>query len=100
MQKNVAVAKPKRTRAKSVPVAPVRRPVNPPPPAVYALRVWSVKKVNGKLHVSRAARFDDKEAWKGPYDTINRATTAIARKMTEEVTARHLARNKNYGISE
>jgi hypothetical protein len=100
MQKKVAAAKPKRKRAKSVPVAPVSRPVHPPPPAIYALRVWSVKKVNGKWYISQAARFDDKEQWMGPYETIHRATTAIARKMAEEVMARHLARNKNYGINE
>jgi hypothetical protein len=98
MQKKVADARPKRT--KSVPVAPVTRPLHPPPPAIYALRVWSVKKVNGKWHISQGARFDDKKQWMGPYDTIHRATTAIARKMVEEVMARHLARNRNYGTND
>jgi hypothetical protein len=59
-----------------------------------------VKKVNGKWYVSQAARFDDKEQWKGPYDTIHRATTAIARKMAEEVLTRHRARCQHYGVDD
>ena len=84
MQKKVSAAE-----SRSVP-SPSRshrsaRPLHPPPPAIYALRVWSVKKVNGKWYISQAARFDDKEQWSRPYDTLQRATTAIARKMAEEV---------------
>jgi hypothetical protein len=45
-------------------------------------------------------RFDDQEEWKGPYESIHRATTAIARKMAAEVLTRHEARNRNYGINE
>jgi hypothetical protein len=74
----------KRKRAASVPIVPAKRSAYPPPPAVYALRVWSVKTVNGKWYVSQAARFDDKEQWMGPYATVYRATTAIARKLAEE----------------
>ena len=98
MQTKAAAGKPK--RIKSEPVAPVMQPLRPPPPAIYALRVWSVKKVNGKWYISQAARFDDKEEWKGPYDTIHRATTAIARKLAEEVMTRHASRCRHYGIND
>jgi hypothetical protein len=98
MQKKVAAPKPKRPR--SEPIAPANRPFHPPTPAIYALRVWSVKKVNGKWYISQAARFDDKEEWKGPYDNIHRATTAIARKLAEEVLARHMARCRHYGVND
>jgi hypothetical protein len=78
-----------------------KRPVGPPPPpAIYALSVWSVKKVNGKWHISRAARFDEREAWSKPYDTLQRAMTAIARKHAEEVLARHKRRCEHYGIDD
>ena len=77
-----------------------KRPAQPPPPAIYALPVWSVKKVNGKWYISRAARFDDKQAWSKPYDTLQRATTAIARKLAEEVLARHKRRCETYGIDD
>jgi hypothetical protein len=56
MQKNVRP--PKAKRPASEPITPALRP---PPPAIYALRVWSVKKVNGGWYISQAARFDDKE---------------------------------------
>jgi hypothetical protein len=87
----------RKPRAKSVPAPPV----NPcAPPTVYALRVWSVKKVSGKWYISQAARFDDKEAWIGPYDSVYRATTAIARKLTEEIIQRHRSRCQHYGIDD
>jgi hypothetical protein len=98
MQTKAAPGKPK--RAKSEPVVPVKRPLHPPPPAIYALRMWSVKKVNGKWHISQAARFDDKAQWSRPYETLHRATTAIARKMAEEVQERHKRRCAFYGIDE
>ena len=98
MQKKVRAPKPR--RARSEPVAPAKRPAHPPPPAIYALRVWSVKKLNGKWYISQAARFDDKEAWSKPYETLQRATTAIARKMAEEVMERHAARCRHYAIND
>jgi hypothetical protein len=90
MQKKITGLKVR--RPKSEPVAPQSRSLHPPLPAIYALRTWSVKKVNGKWFVSQAARFDDKGQWMGPYDTIHRATAAIARKLAEEVMERHQAR--------
>jgi hypothetical protein len=89
----------KRKHPASVPIAAVStRPQ--PPPAVYALRVWSVKKVNGEWFISQAARFDNKEQWMGPYANVHRATTAIARKLAEEITERHRTRCRNYGIDD
>jgi len=79
---------------------PATRPAQPAPPAIYALRMWSVKKVKGKWYISQAARFDDKEQWSKPYETLQRATTAIARKMAEEVMTRHKRHCDYYGINE
>jgi len=98
MQKNVTTAKAKRKVRE--PVMPARRPAYPPPPAIYALRLWSVKKVSGKWYISQAARFDDKAKWSRPYETLQRATTAIARKMAEEVQERHKRRCDYYGIND
>jgi hypothetical protein len=95
MQKKATAEKPK--RVKSVAVEPVNSDA---PPAIYALRVWSVKKVHGKWYISPAARFDAKEEWMGPYDTVHRATTAIARKLAEEITERHSRRCQHYGIND
>lgn len=95
MQKNVSTAKAKRNVRE--PTAPARRLTHPPQPAIYALRMWSVKKVNGKWYISQAARFDDKAQWSRPYETLQRATTAIARKMAEEVQERHKRRCDYYG---
>jgi len=91
---------PKAKGAVSEPIAPARRPAYPPPPAIYALRMWSVKKVKGKWHISPAARFDDKQQWSKPYETLQRATTAIARKMAEEVMTRHKRHCDYYGIND
>jgi hypothetical protein len=53
-----------------------------------------------KWYISQAARFDDKVQWKGPYATVHRATTAIARKLAEEIIERHTARCRNYGVDD
>jgi len=47
----------KRKQSASAAVVPARRPAIPAPPAIYALRIWSVKKVNGEWFISQAARF-------------------------------------------
>jgi len=98
MQKKISTPKGKYTA--SVPIASVKRPLHPAPPAIYALRMWSVKKVNGKWYISQAARFDDKAQWSRPYETLQRATTAIARKMAEEVQERHKRHCEYYGIND
>lgn len=87
-------------RTASEPITPATPLLCPPPPVISALRVWSVKKVNGKWYISQAARFDDKEQWSKPYETLQRATTAIARKMAGEVIERHSARCRHYGNNE
>jgi len=75
MQKRDSATRTKRTR--SEPVVPAKAPTQPPPQAIYALRMWSVKKVKGKWYISQAARFDDKQQWSKPYETLQRATTAV-----------------------
>jgi len=96
MQKTVSAARAKR----QVAAPPVKRPSEAIEPAIYALRVWSVKKVNGKWYISQGARFDDKAAWSGPYETLQRATTAIARKMGDEVMKRHKRHYEHYGVND
>jgi hypothetical protein len=98
MQKKVATKTKGRT---AHPVsAAAKRPLHPAPPTIYALRTWSVKKVKGKWYISQAARFDDKAEWSRPYETLQRATTAIARKMAEEVQERHKRHCEYHGIND
>jgi hypothetical protein len=81
-------------------VRPVERPMRPPPPAIYALRDWTVKKSNGKWYIAPTARFEDEPHWSKPYATLQRATTAIARKLADEVQMRHERRCDFYGIND
>lgn len=97
MQKDVSNARAKRKLRE--PIVPTKRPAYPPP-AIYALRMWSVKKVKGKWYISQAARFDDNAQWSRPYETLQRAMTAIARKMAEEVLERHKRRCEYHGIDD
>ena len=71
-----------------------------PPPAIYALTAWTVKKVNGKWYIAPTARFDEKNSWSKPYATLQRATTAIARKLADEVQKRHNRRCERYGTKD
>ena len=80
-------------------VAPVKRPTHAPPP-IYALRDWTVRKTNGKWYIAPTARFEDKPEWSKPYATLQRATTAIARKLADEVIRRHKRRCDFYGIND
>jgi hypothetical protein len=96
MQKKVSAT----TAKRQVAAPPMKRTTEAAEPAIYALRVWSVKKVNGKWYISQAARFDDKAEWSRPYETLQRATTAIARKMAEEVMRRHKRHCDFYGIND
>jgi len=98
MQKKTVTAKAK--PAAPEPIAPSVRSAHKPPPAIYALQVWSVKKVNGKWYISQAARFDDKAQWGKSYATLQRATTAIARKLADEVMRRHKRRCDFYGVDD
>ena len=56
---------------------------------VFALKGWTVKSENGRFFISPSACFDDKHKWRGPYRTLQHATTAIARKLGEEFNKRH-----------
>lgn len=67
------------------------------PPEVYALRDWSVMKAGDNWYVAPTAYFGSKPEWSKPYATLYRATTAIARKLAEEVLDRQLWRRKVYG---
>jgi hypothetical protein len=98
MQKKVsAVAAKRRTKE---PITPAKRPTHPALPAIYALTDWTVKKANGKWYVAPTARFEDKPQWSKPYATLQRATTAIARKLADEVMRRHKRRCDYYGIDD
>ena len=55
----------------------------------FALKAWTVKSENNKFFISPTACFEDKHKWRGPYRTLQHATTAIARKLCEEFNKRH-----------
>ena len=55
---------------------------------VFALKAWTVKSENGKFFISPTACFENKHNWRGPYRTLQHATTAIARKLAEEFNRR------------
>ena len=85
--------KPK-ARAREMKTAVSKAPVE-----VYALRAWSVKKVGDNWYVATTACFDNKPTWSKPYATLYRATTAIARKLAEEVLTRQKRRRERDGIT-
>ena len=87
-------------RTMSEPIAPSARPAHQPPAAIYALQSWSVKKSGSKWYIAPTARFEDKPPWSKPYATLQRATTAIARKLADEVMKRHKRRCDHYGIAD
>jgi len=74
-------------------------PVSKAPPEVYALTAWSVRKSGDKWYVAPTACFDNKPEWSKPYASLYRATTAIARKLAEEVLARQERRRKWNGFT-
>lgn len=55
---------------------------------IYALKSWSIKKRGDKFFVAPSAQ-DGKQRWRGPYANLQRATTAIARKLQWEFSRRH-----------
>jgi hypothetical protein len=71
-----------------------RTPAQKAPPEVFALSAWSVKKVGDNWHIAHTACFDNKPEWSRPYATLYRATTAIARKLAEEVLVRQKRRQE------
>ena len=77
----------------------VQTPVHKAPAEVYALRAWSVKTLGDKWYVAPTACFDNKPEWSKPYASLYRATTAIARKLAEEVLTRQNRRHELNGIN-
>jgi len=69
----------------------------PIPPAVFALKAWTIKQHGDKFYVAPTAAFDDKMKWSKPYATLQRATTAIARKLADEWLQRSDRQQKVYG---
>lgn len=55
---------------------------------VFALKAWTVKSENGKFFISPSTCFENKHKWRGPYRSLQYATTAIARKLAEEFDKR------------
>lgn len=96
--KKVSTEKAKRTMY--APLAPAKHPMREPPPTIYALTSWTVRKANGKWQIAPTAHFEDTPQWSKPYDTLHRATTAIARKLADEVIKRHKRRCDRYGITD
>ena len=70
------------------------------PPEVYALRAWSVKKFGDNWYVSPTACLDNRPEWSKPYPSLHLATTAIARKLAEEVLTRQKRRAERYGSTQ
>jgi len=75
-----------------------KAPVNKPPAEVYALTAWSVKMSGDNWYIAETACFDNKPQWSKPYASLYRATTAIARKLAEEVLTRQRRRREQNGI--
>jgi hypothetical protein len=71
-----------------------------PTAQVYALTAWSVKQVGDKWYIAQTACFENKPTWSKPYASLHYATTAIARKLAQEVLARQKWRTKVYGATE
>ena len=55
---------------------------------IYALKSWTIKKVDERFYIATTAQ-SRKHNWRGPYASLQRATTAIARKLQWEFTRRH-----------
>jgi hypothetical protein len=55
---------------------------------IYALRSWTIKKSGDRFYVAASAQ-SGTHTWRGPYASLQRATTAIARKLQWEFTRRH-----------
>ena len=53
-----------------------------------AMKAWTIKTEKSEFFICPTPYFDDKEKWSGPYKTLQRATTAIARKLQAEFAER------------
>jgi hypothetical protein len=57
---------------------------------VYALKSWSIRKRGEQYFIAPTGQ-DRKQLWRGPYLTLQRAATAIARRLQWEFAKRHSA---------
>jgi hypothetical protein len=55
---------------------------------IYALRSWTIKKRADEFFIAPTAQ-DGTHRWQGPYQTVARATSAIARMLQREFIHRH-----------
>jgi hypothetical protein len=59
---------------------------------LYALRSYTIKEQGGAFFVSPTGT-EGSHRWSKPYASLQRATTAIARKLQREFTKRHSRAN-------
>ena len=69
----------------------------PIPPALFALKSWTIKKNGEKFYVRSAALADAK--WSKGYRSLQAACSAIARKLAEEWRERNERRRKFHRLS-
>ena len=55
---------------------------------VYALQSWTIRKSGDRFYIAASGQ-SGTHKWRGPYANLQRATTAIARKLQFEFTRRH-----------
>lgn len=60
----------------------------PIPPALFALKAWTIKRNGDKYYISPSVAFHDKPQWSEGYRSLQAACSAIARKLAEEWTRR------------
>jgi hypothetical protein len=72
----------------------------PIPPAVFALRAWTIKESGGKYFIAPTGRFDDREKWSKGYKSLQAACSGIGRKLAEEWSARNARRAKFHRLKE
>ena len=70
----------------------------PIPPALFALKSWTIKMQNEKFYIAPTAHFDEKTRWSRAYASLQSATQAVARKLAEEWREREARRRKFHGI--
>ena len=69
----------------------------PIPPAVYALKAWTVKEHGDKFYIIPSAAIGMR--WSKGYKSLQAACAAIARKLAEEWTTRNERRRAHYGLT-
>ena len=70
----------------------------PIPPAVFALKAWTIKQHDDRFFIAQTASFDEKSRWSKPYKTLQAACAAIARKLAEEWRSREQRRRTFHGL--